>query len=309
VIIRPAKIPAGGTVGVVSPGGPVKAERLDHGVAYLEKRGYRVILGRHVRDSCGYLAGRDADRAEDINRMAHSSEIDALFCSRGGYGSARLLDLLDFTAFAANPKVIVGYSDATALQLALFKRTGLISFSGPMVGVEMGLGIAEFTENHFWSVVTTSADSGKLTALDGPLQCWAPGVVEGRLLGGNLSMLCSLIGTPYLPDFSGTILIIEDIGEYPYRIDRKLMQLRLAGLLQKASGLVVGQFTDCNSDSDSEELNLKELVAGVVSDLDIPVVAGLPYGHEANKYTIPLGVRARLNATDGYLEFLETATV
>lgn len=308
MIIRPAKIPAGGTIGVVGPGGPVKIERLNAGVAYLEKRGYRVILGKHVRDARGYLAGKDVDRAEDINRMMRSPEIDALFCSRGGYGSPRLLDLLDFEAFATNPKVFVGYSDITALQLALFKRTGLISFSGPMVGVEMGLGIAEFTEKHFWSVVTTSTDSGKLTSLDGSLQCLADGVAEGRLIGGNLSMLCSLIGTPYLPDLAGAILIIEDIAENPYRIDRKLMQLRLAGLLQKVSGLILGQFTDCNSDSEGEDLNLEELVTGVTSDLNIPIVTGFPFGHEENKYTIPLGVRARLNAAEGFLEFLEPAT-
>ncbi len=306
---RPAKLPDGGTIGIVGPAGPMKTERLEKGVAYLKRRGYSVVLGQHVRDVWGYLAGHDRDRADDLNQMFMDPHIDAVFCTRGGYGSPRLLDFVNYEAIERRPKPLVGYSDITALQLAIFQRTGLVTFSGPMVAVEMGLGIEPFTESNFWPLLSGSRELRRFRSASGPLRILAGGTAEGPLLGGNLSLLCTLVGTEYMPNFEGAILVVEEVGEYPYRIDRKLVQLRLSGLLGSVSGIVFGQFTDCQPDTDSPDFTVAHVLADFAADLNIPIASGLPYGHEALKYTIPWGVRARLNAADGYLELLEPATM
>ncbi|MCH9008087.1 LD-carboxypeptidase, partial [candidate division KSB1 bacterium] len=241
MMLRPPKLLVGGTIGIVGPGSPMKPERLVKGIRYLERRGYRVKLGEHIRDVYGYLAGSDVDRARDFNAMFQDPAVDAIICTRGGYGTPRILHKIDYDAVAANPKILVGYSDITGLQLALFARTGLVTFSGPMAAVEMGKGIHAFTEENFWPLVTSTEVDRKLTGNAGPLRTIHAGTAEGTLLGGNLSLIAALTGTAFLPDLDGTILVIEDIGEEPYQIDRNLSQLRLAGVLQRIAGLPNGR--------------------------------------------------------------------
>jgi len=303
VILRPPKLAPGSTIGVVGPASPMLESRLRNGIAYLEKRGYRVKLGESVRRVYGYLAGNDRQRADDINAMFADPEVQAIFCTRGGYGTPRLLHLIDYDVIVAAPKILVGYSDITALQMAILAKASLITFSGPMVAVEMGVGIDAFTESHFWPL---------LTDRDAPRQLWLEDeeerelggqALKGRLIGGNLAMLASMVGTPYLPSFEGCILVIEDVGEEPYKTDRNLIQLRQAGLLGRLSALVVGNFSDCEASSENS-LTLPQLIADVTGDLGVPVFFSLPYGHVSRKYTLPIGASARVDAARRCIEIL-----
>lgn len=286
----------------------MQEERLNQGVRYLESCGYRVKLGSAVHEQHGYLAGEDVRRIQDLNAMFLDPEVRAVFSVRGGYGTPRILHLLDYRAIRENPKILVGYSDITALQLAIFQRTGMVTFSGPMVAVEMAKGIDPFTESHFWRMLTEDSSGLKLEA-QGPGASVKSGRAEGRLLGGCLSLIGSLVGSAYLPDFKDAILFVEDIGEEPYKIDRHLSHLRLAGILDKISGLVCGHFVDCEPKGDSPSLTLDEVIADFAAELPIPVLRNLPYGHIDVKYTLPLGVEARLDADAGTLELLESPVV
>ncbi|MFQ5674840.1 MAG: LD-carboxypeptidase [bacterium] len=303
--LKPPKLQKGQTIGVIAPASPADPERLTQGIRYLESLGYQVKPGQHLRKVYGYLAGGDRARLDDLNRMFADDEVHAVFCTRGGYGTVRLLDFVDYECIKENPKLLVGYSDITALQLALFRKTGLITLSGPMVAAEMGRGIEDFTERHFWSLVTKSEPAAKFSGL----KRLKPGIASGRLLGGNLSLLCTLIGTPYLPDLRGSVLFIEDVGEQPYQIDRKLMQLRLSGVFSQVSGVVFGHFKDCTSDCPEDSLGLDEVLQDVFQNVDIPVASGLLYGHVDKKYTLPQGVEVILNAQEGYMEMQESPVV
>ncbi|MFQ5707548.1 MAG: LD-carboxypeptidase [bacterium] len=309
MILKPKKLKRGDLVGVVGPASPMIRKRLEAGRRYLEKRGFRVKLAEHIQDAHGYLAGRDRDRASDFNQMVQDPEVAAIFCTRGGYGTPRILPLIDYTALKQNPKIIVGYSDITALQLAILAQAGLVSFSGPMVAVEMGKGMLPFTESHFWKLLTAAGERISFVPQNSSLNIVKPGFTEGRLLGGCLSMLCSLLGTPYCPDFKDAILFLEDVGEEPYKIDRYLTQLKLAGVLQQISGLVFGQFVDCVPQGPGASLTLQQVLEDTVSDLCVPVLSDLPYGHVDAKYTLPIGVQALLDAHQGLLQLTEDAVV
>jgi len=286
-------------------------ERLAKGIAYLEERGYTVVQGKHVHAVRGYLAGSDQERAEDLNHMFADPHIKAVICSRGGYGVSRLLDSIDYRALQAHPKIFVGYSDLTALQLAIWKEIGLITFSGPMVAVEMGKGIHPFTEQHFWHMVTSDSLQGPLPHPEGqPLKCLRPGKARGRLLGGCLSLIAPLMGTPFMPDLDGAILVLEDIDEEVYRIDRYFAQFRSAGIFHRIAGLVFGTFINWEpSERDKPYLTLEQVIDDYVGDLPIPVVTGLAYGHGEAKVTLPLGVEAELDADQGTLSIVEPAVV
>lgn len=307
--IKPPRLEQGQTIGVIGSAGPMQPERLNRGIEYLEQRGFRVKPGSHIHDRYGYLAGTDEARLEDLHTLISDPEVHAVFCTRGGYGTPRLLHRIDYNLFRQHPKILVGYSDITALQLALLARANLVTFTGPMVAVEMGKGISEFTENHFWETLQSTQPPKRMRDVSGPLQIIQSGTAWGRLLGGCLSLVTTLVGTSFLPDLNGCILVLEDIGEEPYQVDRRLMQLKLSGILDKISGLVFGQFQDCEPEKPDESLSLEQVIREVVSDLNIPVVMNLPYGHIDTKYTLPVGVKAYLNAEEGYLEISESGVV
>lgn len=297
----------GETIGVIAPASPMLPERLVAGVDYLRRRGYRVVLGEHINRQRGYLAGDDEQRAADLMRMFQDPEVKAIFSARGGYGTQRILHLLDYDLIARNPKVLVGYSDLTALQLAIWARTGLVTYSGPMVAVEMGKGIDRFTEEAFWRCVE---GDGSLDVFPMPggtsMQVLRPGRARGPILGGCLSVLPTVLGTPYQPSFEGCILVLEDIGEEPYRLDRYLAHLKQAGVLDQVAGIVLGQFIDCEPSSrETPSLSLEELFEDYFGRLSVPVVAGFPYGHGDVKITLPLGVEAELDADAGVVRLLE----
>lgn len=305
MVIIPKRLEKDDTIGVVGPSSPMIKERLAKGIRYLQKCGYRVKLGKHVYDEHGYLAGIDSARAHDVNQMFLDPDVAALFCTRGGYGTPRLLDLVDYQVIRNNPKIFVGYSDVTALQLAIFAKTHVVTYSGPMVAVEMGKGIHPFTETHFWRITTKPEAGTMLEGYHNPLKRYKRGKAEGVLLGGCLSIICTLLGTPFLPDFRNAILFLEDIGEEPYKIDRHLTQLKLAGILDQINGIVLGQFEDCEPKTQGPNLTLEQIIQDLTSDLDIPIVGELPYGHIDEKYTLPIGVQVYVDGENGYLEILE----
>ena len=228
--LKPKRLYPGDTIGVIAPASPGDLELSMKGVEWLKQQGFRVELGKTAEQSLGYLAGSDADRAADINAMFLSSKIDGIFCLRGGYGTMRLLDLLDYDAIQSHPKVFVGYSDITALHTSIGQRTGLVTFHGPMVASDMGKGLSDYTWDSFYRALTISKPLGPI--LNPPIflppEFIVPGEVRGNLIGGNLSLIVSTLGTPYEIDTRGKILCLEEVGEVPYRIDRMLTQLSLA---------------------------------------------------------------------------------
>jgi muramoyltetrapeptide carboxypeptidase len=308
--VKPVRLSEKATFGIVSPAScPLDEAIYRQGVAYLKNWGYHVVECEHVLDKRGYLAGADVDRVSDLNEMFRNPDIDAIICSRGGYGAPRIIDQIDFDAIKKNPKIFIGYSDITSLNLAIWQQTGLVTFSGAMVAVEMGKGIDPFTEQNFWRMLTTVEPIGLLAnPPENPLKIFNPGQAEGRLLGGCLSLINVLLGTPYCPDFNDAILFIEDIDEEPYRLDRYLAQLKLAGILDQVAGIVVGQFVDCEpSDPEKPSLTLDEIFHDYFGSLDIPIIMDFAYGHGPVKHIMPIGVHAMLDTERGGLIITESA--
>lgn len=304
MIIKPARLEKGQTIGIVGPASPMIQERLTKGIEYVKQKGYKVKTGKHVNKVYGYLAGNDSERAEDINEMFSDPDVHAVFCTRGGYGTPRIIEKINYDLIKSNPKIFVGFSDITALQLALFAKTEIVTFSGPMVAVEMAKGIDKFTESNFWRMLTRPERRDFSDGIES-FECLKEGCSEGRFLGGCLALICSLVGSKYLPDFNDAILFIEDVGEEPYQIDRRLMQLKLSGVLSKINGMVLGQLDDCFTDKPEPSLSLEQIIEDITADLDIPILAGLPYGHVDVKHTIPIGARVRLDASNKKLTMIE----
>jgi muramoyltetrapeptide carboxypeptidase len=267
-----------------------------------------VRLGHHVEARHGTFAGRDEQRLEDLNGFLRDPSVRMIMAVRGGYGSARLLEGVDYAAAVADPKWLVGYSDLTALQMGLLARSGLVTVSGPMAGVEFHQGPDPFTDRHFWSLVSGEPEAMDLSnPQEVPWTCIRSGTAEGRLIGGCFSLVMSLFGTPYLPSLQGAILVLEDIHEHLHRLDRMLVQLRLAGVLDQISALVLGQFTDCNpADPGRPALAFPEILDEVLYGLRVPCVRDFAYGHEARKRSLPWGCRARLRVDEGQFSLLES---
>jgi len=293
----------GDNIGIIAPASPPRSEeRIEKSVRYFERLGYRVVLGRHLGggDSAhhanGYLAAPDKDRLSDLHSMFRTKNIRAIFYHRGGYGSIRLLDKIDYDLVRRNPKIVVGYSDATALFAALYKKAGLRScFFGPMPGVDLWDEIDPFTEEKLWRALTGTKPFDELQLNSPSLRRRGPGggPILGRMIGGNLTVFTSLLGTPYQPSFKSVIPFFEEIEEKPRKIDANLAQLRLAGLFDSAKAILLGQFTNC-VDNDASTLSLDEVFDDYFSKLRIPVISNLPFGHEKKMWTIPFGAKIRV---------------
>ncbi len=289
------KIEDGCTIGVVSPAFIPNRERVIAGVKYLQNRTYNIRAGENLNKEYGYFAGREEERLDDLHDMFTDTEVRLIICTRGGWGGLRMIDRIGYNLIAENPKPLVGYSDITTLQLAIYRMTGVPSFSGPMVGVEMGKGIDPFTEKHFWGQILNenleySFNWGTTKTLE-----LRSGRTDGILLGGCLSMVCSMLGTPFCPDFTDSILFIEDVGEKPYKIDRYLAQLRQAGVFNKIRGLILGDFLDCNADEGETSFSVDEIIREYFSQVKFPVIYHFPYGHGDVKFSMPIGVHAQLD--------------
>ena len=278
------------------------------GIAALRARGLSVEPGRAFGQPDGYLSGPDDERADELNALLGRDDLDAVVCLRGGYGVLRILDALDYAAARAARPLVVGYSDITALHLALLAQSGLPGLSGPMVAPDWPT-LDDETEALFWRLAGGEAD----VELSGPGDDRPFGLrsgdATGTLVGGNLSLVCALIGTPYLPDLTGAILVVEDVGEAPYRIDGLLARLKLAGHLERLGGLVFGLFTGADPLPDRPSLALDEVLDHYAAFVDGPVAAGLTYGHVRRKVTLPIGVGARLTVDGPAARLVTTSPV
>jgi muramoyltetrapeptide carboxypeptidase len=313
-IRRPHALRQGMTVGIVAPASPAHPRQLRTGIEFFESLGLRVVLGRYLNSGTGYLAAPDSDRAAELTEFLLSPDIDAVVCARGGYGVLRILPLLDFSALSRSTKPVVGYSDITALLIALYQRTGLVTFHGPMASSEFDpttAGSLIATLFQFESEHPTPAET-QLSYTDQTFLPVVEGIGEGRLLGGNLSVFCSLLGTPFEPDTRDCILFFEDVSEEPYKIDRMFMQLELAGKFDGVRGVILGAFTKqsprtIESDSGNTGQAIATIVAEHCAPRNIPVLANFPIGHVRSKVTLPIGVIARLDAQRRTVRIVEAS--
>ena len=313
-ILKPRRLAAGNMIGLVAPAGPsADDESVRFSIELLESFGFRVKPGKHVFERDQYLAGDDEDRAADVNEMFADDGIDAIFALRGGYGSQRILPLLDYDVMKKNPKVFIGSSDITAILIAMHEKTGLVGFYGPSATGNYSDYALEQWRKVLWEPGdrTRIGEAPPIERRPGQVESknritrFAGGAAEGRLIGGNLTLVSTLMGTPFEPDFRDRIIFLEDVDEAPYRIDRMLTQLWLAGKLQHAAGIAFGKFT--KTDDDGNTFSIEEIIRNRCGSLGIPVVGGLMIGHIADKTTVPMGIRARLDADAGSLELLEPA--
>jgi len=308
-ILKPGRLKKGDLIGIVTPASPIAdASRIEKGVQYLERLGYRVSVGVHVGRVQGYLAGTDEERLADLHTMFTDRRVKAVIAVRGGYGTPRLLSGLNFRLISQNPKILVGYSDMTALQLAVWRKCRLITFHGPMAGVEMANTIDPFTEEMFWRSVTSMEKLGFISFPASSPESISPGKATGRLLGGNLSLVVSLLGTRYFPDATDSVLFLEEVGEEPYRIDRMITQLRNAGVISRCNAILTGQFTDClPKDQTKPSQSVDELLRETARLAERPFLSNLPFGHVLQKMTLPIGLRVRVDATARSITYLEAA--
>lgn len=314
MLIHPPHLSLGDTLGVVAPASaPPDPKAIDRGVAALEKLGFKVKLAPNVRQRHGYLAGSDRERADDLMRMFLDRRVNGIICVRGGYGTARLLPRLDYRMIRAHAKVFVGYSDITSLHCAFLAKAGLVSFHGPMLNADfIHAEMPDFTRKHFIRTLFASEgenDQSPISLLSGyrrrTVKVLRGGLARGQLIGGNLAILCTLVGTPWLPRFKGRILFLEDVGEAPFRFDRMLTHLLNAGLLQQVAGVAIGLNADCEDPKTKTSREYRQTLADVLRErllpLKVPVVVGLPFGHVPHNATLPVGVRAILDGARGDL--------
>ncbi|WP_284139275.1 MULTISPECIES: LD-carboxypeptidase [unclassified Virgibacillus] len=294
-MIYPDRLQVGDTIGVLAPASPPNMEKLYQAIPLLEKKGLKVKLGNYVSTVYGYLAGTDEERLDDLNTMIADKTIKAIFFARGGYGTGRIADRIDYALLRDNPKIIWGYSDITYLHTAIHKQAELVTFHGPMI--ESDIAKPDFDSKSFAMLDQLFAPMEiRYTEEISPLHVLVPGTARGQLVGGNLSLLTSTLGTSFEIDTKDKILLIEDIGEAPYRIDSMLNQLRLAGKLSKLAGVAVADFAD-SSPKASPSLTLEEVFDHYFQKIACPVVTGFKIGHCTPNIAIPLGVEATLDST------------
>ncbi|UXX77688.1 LD-carboxypeptidase [Reichenbachiella carrageenanivorans] len=317
-LIKPKALQKGDTIGLITPASAVTRQAFEKAVANLEAMGFVVRYTDNMAVRKGFLAGTDQQRLDDLHRMFEDPAIDGIVCARGGYGSGRLLPDINYDLIKANPKVLIGYSDITALLYGIHKKTGLVCFHGPVGASEY----SDFTTKGFDQVLMRSKNNVKYEVpkdweqLADPAYQTLPlvsGRAEGALVGGNLSLMCSLMGTPYDIGFAGKIVFIEEVGESPYRVDRMLTQLLNSGKLAQAKGIAMGVFKGCETKPDDPDFalstSLENVLADRFSDLKIPVLYGLPIGHIDDNATLPFGARAELDVEKASLQLMEAGVV
>ena len=326
-LVKPSRLRSGDTIGLVTPSHYATEEQLRASVNNLAKLGFRAKFTPNMLVRKGYLAGTDAQRADDINRMFADEAVAGILCVTGGYGTTRLLPYLDYDLIRQHPKPLIGFSDITGLLYGLYSRAGLVGFHGPVGDSDFN----EFTTHYFRSVLMEPTEAlvyeppegltpealvplylaGQEVTISSPVRrTLAPGSAEGELVGGNLSLVTALCGTAYDIDFRDKLVFLEDVGESPYHIDRMLTQLRLApDKLTVAAGVVLGLFTNCEAEDETTSLSLEEVLHDRLADLEIPVLYGLTFGHVRRNATLPFGGRARLDADAQTLRLVESVVI
>lgn len=293
------KLKPGDTIGLITPSSPMMPGRLDQGIAYLESKGFKVKLGHHLHDAHRFLAGRDEDRAKDIMHLFKDKEVKAIMATGGGYGSQRLLPHLDYDVIRVNPKPVVGFSDTTALQLGLLKE-GIVSCTGFVFNDLDDGPLDSLVEQTLFSCL--QGESFQIT--EG--ECVHPGDAKGLLVGGNLECWAALMGTPYQPDVTNSIIIIEEVGSEPYQVDCKLSQLSLAGVFDQVAGVIFGQFARCVANYFPErDGTVEEVINEWATKMNTPCIKNFPYGHIARRCVLPLGREVHLNANEVTLTITE----
>ena len=315
-LVKAAPLQKGDTIGIVAPGFTLpKPELVRNFAAMLEEEGFKVKFGEHTFGKYGYFSGTDEQRAGDLNAMFADAEVRGIVAARGGWGGARILPLLDYDAIKKDPKVFIGYSDITSLLLGIYQKTGLVTFHGPVGTSDWN----RFSYKHYKKVIIKEKayklrgtkkvkDNSTIEEAETARYFINEGKAEGILVGGNLTVFCGMIGSEYLPDFEGKILFLEDVGEAVYRIDRYLTHLKLAGILDKISGLVFASCASCEEEEDRKDnFTLRDILEYHLKPLGIPVFFGILSGHLEEQYTLPLGVKVEINAKKGNIKLLEEA--
>lgn len=313
-LLKPKRLRKGDTIGLIAPASNTwENAEIHFAMDIIKSLGFKVKQGEHLFARNAYLAGEDLQRANDINRMFADSSVHGIMVLRGGFGTPRLLPFLDYSLIRKNPKVILGYSDITALLTAVHKHSGLVTFHGPVAKQTY----TPYTLEEFKKVLM---EPSTRTVIGSPppfepgegraefanrLTTIVPGRAEGPLIGGNLSLLTKLMGTPYEPDFRGRILILEEVGEEPYRVDGMLTHLWLTKKLEQLAGIAVGKFTDCRPSKPGPSRSIESIFLDRFKPLAVPTLTGLMIGHISNQTTFPLGIRAELDSEKGSLTLLE----
>ncbi|MEH1998318.1 MAG: LD-carboxypeptidase [Nostoc sp.] len=303
-IHKPPRLQVGDTVGLIAPAGIVDAKDIEAAQKSISQLGLKVKLGAHILDRYGYLAGKDADRAQDLNLMFSDRTIKAIIPMRGGWGCNRILPLINYSLIRSHPKIIIGYSDITTLLLAINARSQMITFHGPVATSTWN----QFTVDYFKRILfnAEAVTMQNLNPSEVRMEIIAPGKARGKLVGGNLSVLSAMVGSPYLPSWNKSILFVEEVGEDVYRIDRMLTQLKTAGILNQIAGFIFGQCTKCSL-GDEPSFTLIQVLQQHILPLNIPAWYGSMIGHIKDKFTLPIGVEVEINAELGTIRMLEAA--
>ena len=298
---KPSRLRAGARVGVVAPAGCVARESLAAGVDAIRAAGFQVELSPNLFARNGYLAGTAEGRAQDLLDFFQRGDIDAIFCARGGFGSIQLLPYLN-GQIGSHPKIFLGYSDITILLNWLRQSCEMVTFHAPMVAMDLARGLGTASKAHFWSLLMGEMNGWKL----GLGEVIRQGKAESELMGGCLSMLVTTLGTPYEIDTRGKLLFLEDVGEKPYRVERMLTHLQMAGKFDGVAGLLFGDFTDCQGDGPR---GIREVIIDMFHNASYPVVMGMKAGHGPENFALPLGTKMRLDGDSANLEMLEAPVV
>jgi muramoyltetrapeptide carboxypeptidase len=312
--IKPKRLKQGDTIAIIAPSSGVSQAEFDKAIKNMSDLGFKTKVGKHTQAVNGFLAGTDKQRLEDIHWAFADKEVSAVWCIRGGYGAGRFLPNLDFNLIKKNPKVFIGYSDITALHLAIYQNTGLVTFHGPVASSNY----SEYTKKHSVNVLVNPSAPYKIElspdniAKEGKefkTEVISKGKARGKLIGGNLSLLTALAGTPYaLKNTKGKLLFIEDVGEKPYRLDRMFVQLRQSINMSELAGIALGVFADCDAPDDKSQ-TLIDVVKDQLGNLGIPVIYGLSFGHIRDQFTLPIGIEAELDTEKATMTFLESGVL
>lgn len=315
-MLKAKRLERGDTIGVISPASPsMLRSEIPRAKDYLERMGFHVVIGKNVNKQHGFVAASEQDRADDFNEMFRRDDIDAVFVTQGGYGSAQLLDRLDYDAVRAHPKIFTGFSDITSMHLALNKLTGLVTFHSPGMARFNDEELTPYTKAHFFRAVDGVEPIGDIEMADKRkwLHVISGGVAEAPVIGGNLTLICASLGTPYEIETDGRILLLEEVDAEPWIVDNSISHLRNAGKLKHVAGVVVGRCVNCVPNEHKPgylcDISLEEVLEYYLRPLGVPMMYNLPLGHSDDMATVPLGVMARLDADNKRFTILEKGVI
>lgn len=302
---KPRALKKGDTIYIVAPASPTEKEKIEQVKNAVENLGFNVIIGESCVEEFAYLSGKDEVRARDLNKAFKDNNVHGIFCMRGGYGTPRILDMLDYDTIKNNPKVFNGFSDITSLHVAINQKSNLVTFHGPMVASNMLEDFDDFTKESFMRTITFNEGFKIENPRKKEIETLVGGKAEGEIIGGNLTLIVTSLGTEYEIDTKGKLLFIEEIGEPPYKIDRMLTQLRLANKFKDVAGIIFGDFNNCIPKEGHKSFEIKELICQIVAPCGKPIVYNVKSGHCKPMITLPFGVKTLLDADNGEILVLE----